>query len=96
LDFISFSYGFGFYLIASIFSESWYAYKIKGVYTPNHLVYRFGLFCVGLLGFLIGRTIILGDRYPMRGQYKQAICERQLREDYKILKSKYNNNKNMS
>ena len=83
-----FSYGFGFYLISSIFSESWYAYKIKGVYTPNHLFYRFGLFCVGLMGFLIGRTIVLGDRYPLRAKYEQGICEKQLEEDYKNLKLK--------
>ena len=78
-----FSFGFIIFLVSLFFNESWYAYRIKLKYTPPHLIYRFGIFGIGLFGFLLGRVLIVGDRYPLRGIYKKDICTRQNQEDYR-------------
>lgn len=80
LIFAPLSSGFRYLIVFSVVSEIWYAYRIGGKYTPPQLLYRLGLFCVGLLGFLIGRWLIR-DRYPMRPVYRKQICTSQLKED---------------
>jgi hypothetical protein len=84
-----FSFGFIFFILSSGINEFWYAYRISGKYNNYHLFYRFGIFCVGLLGFLVGRTIICKDRYPFRGIYDESICSEQIHKDYKKIRKKY-------
>jgi len=80
LIFSPLSNGFRFFVVFSVISEGWYFYRIGGKYTPPQLIYRLGLFCVGLVGFLLGRFLIK-DRYPLRPVYKGQICTAQLDEE---------------
>jgi hypothetical protein len=80
LIFSPLSNGFRYFIFFSIVAEFWYGYRIGGKYTPPQILYRFGLFCVGFIGFLLGRWLLM-DRYPLRPVYHKQICDTQIEEE---------------
>ena len=68
LIFASFSYGFLWFLIYYIVFEIYLVWRLYKVPSTKYMISRFGIFCSGLLGFIIGRYFE-NDHEPIRDYY---------------------------
>jgi hypothetical protein len=57
--------GIAWIIIFGLLGELYYGYQISGKYKTRTILLRFALFSAGLLGYFIGRVVIVKDKTPL-------------------------------